>query len=75
MKDWGRLFGHTKPLIKRQYNQPLFALVYGVETVLPLELQIPSLRIVIQEGLTKDENHKLCLAELEAFNERRLQAQ
>jgi len=53
----------------------LFTLVYGVETVLPLELQIPSLHIVIQEGLTEDENHKLCLAELEVFDEKRLQAQ
>ena len=52
-----------------------FALVYGVEAVLPLELQIPSLRIAIQEGLTEDENHKLRLAELEALDEKRLQAQ
>jgi len=30
-----------------------FALVYGVDAVLPLELQIPSLRIAIQKRLTK----------------------
>jgi len=47
----------------------------GVEVVLPLELQIPSLRITIQEGLTEDKNHKLRLAELEALDEKRLQAQ
>jgi len=29
----------------------------------------------MQEGLTEDENHSLCLAELEALHERRLQAQ
>ena len=52
-----------------------FALLYRVEAVLPLELQIPSLRIAIQEGLTENENHYLCLAELEALDERRLQAQ
>jgi len=50
-------------------------LVYGIDAVLPLELQIPSLRIAIQEGLTEDENHKLRLAELEALDEKRLQAQ
>uniref|UniRef100_A0A803M8C3 RNase H type-1 domain-containing protein n=1 Tax=Chenopodium quinoa TaxID=63459 RepID=A0A803M8C3_CHEQI len=52
-----------------------YALVYGVEAVLPLKLQIPSLRIAIQEGLTSDENDKLRLAELEALDEKILQAQ
>jgi hypothetical protein len=50
-------------------------LVYGVEAVLPLELEIPSLRIAIQEELTTDENDKLRLEELEALDEKRLQAQ
>jgi len=49
--------------------------VYGVEAVLPLEIQIPSLRIAIQEGLSEDDNHKLRLAELESLDEKRLQAQ
>ncbi|XP_028053940.1 uncharacterized protein LOC114258235 [Camellia sinensis] len=52
-----------------------YSLVYGVEVVLPLEQQIPSLRITIQEALTDDNNAKLCLTELEAFDEKRLEAQ
>ena len=52
-----------------------FALVHGVEAVLPLELQIPSFRIAMREGLTEDENHKLRLDKLEALDEKRLQAQ
>ena len=44
-----------------------YSLVYGVEVVLPLERQIPSLRIAIQEGLTGEENAKLRLQELEAI--------
>ena len=52
-----------------------FSIVYGVEVVLPLKLQIPSFCIFKQEGLTEDENHKLWLAELEAFDEKRLQVQ
>ncbi|XP_019173405.1 PREDICTED: uncharacterized protein LOC109168981 [Ipomoea nil] len=52
-----------------------YSLVYGVEAVLPLEHQIPSLRLAIQEGLTNEENVKLRLAELEALDEKRLQAQ
>ncbi|XP_075079268.1 uncharacterized protein LOC142164725 [Nicotiana tabacum] len=51
------------------------SLVYGVETVLPLEHQIPSLRLAIQEGLTKKENARPCLEELESLDEKRLEAQ
>ena len=53
----------------------LYSLVYGVEAVLPLERQIPSLQIAIQEGLTNEENARLRLKELEALDEKRLEAQ
>ena len=46
-----------------------------MEAVLPLEREIPSLRIAIQEGLTEEENAKLRLQELEALDEKRLEAQ
>ncbi|KAL0416162.1 UNVERIFIED_CONTAM: hypothetical protein Slati_3448100 [Sesamum latifolium] len=52
-----------------------YALVYGVEAVLPLEQQIPSLRMAIQEGLTEEENARIRLEELEALDEKRLEAQ
>ncbi|XP_050128475.1 uncharacterized protein LOC126605154 [Malus sylvestris] len=52
-----------------------YSLVYGVEAVLPFESQIPSLKMAIQEGLTEEENTKLRLQELEALDERRLEAQ
>ncbi|KAM2288448.1 hypothetical protein ACFXTI_029324 [Malus domestica] len=52
-----------------------FSLVYGSETVLPLESQILSLRMAIQEGLINENNAKLCLQELETLDERRLEAQ
>lgn len=50
-------------------------MVYGVEAILPLERQIPSLRIAIQEGLTNEDNARLRLEELEALDEKRLEAQ
>ena len=50
-------------------------MVYGVEVVLPLECQIPSLRIAIQEGLSNEDNVRLRLEELEALDEKRLEAQ
>ncbi|KAK4383073.1 Ribonuclease HI [Sesamum angolense] len=52
-----------------------YALVYGVEAVLPLEQQIPSLRIAIQEGLTEEENAQIRLEELEALGKKRLETQ
>uniref|UniRef100_A0A2N9G4C6 Uncharacterized protein n=1 Tax=Fagus sylvatica TaxID=28930 RepID=A0A2N9G4C6_FAGSY len=52
-----------------------YSLVYGVEVVLPLERQIPFLRIAIQEGLTNEENARLRLEELKALDEKRLEAQ
>nr|XP_027093723.1 protein NYNRIN-like [Coffea arabica] len=52
-----------------------YALVYGVEAVLPLECQIPSLRIAIQEGFSEENNVRLRLEELEALDEKRLETQ
>ena len=51
-----------------------YSLVFGVEAILPLERQIPSLQIAIQEGLTEEENAKLRLQELEVLDEKRLEA-
>ncbi|XP_060183015.1 uncharacterized protein LOC132612963 [Lycium barbarum] len=52
-----------------------YSLVCGAEAVLPLERQIPSLRLAIQEGLTEEENARLRLKELEVLDEKRLEAQ
>ncbi|KAK4383798.1 hypothetical protein Sango_2742700 [Sesamum angolense] len=40
-----------------------------------IEQQIPSLRLAIQEGLTEEENAQIRLEELEALDEKRLEAQ
>ncbi|XP_074266910.1 uncharacterized protein LOC141590203 [Silene latifolia] len=78
-RDWHERIGEALWAYRTTYKTPTqatpYALVYGVEAVLPLELHIPSLRIAIQEGLTDDENDKLRLTELEALDEKRLEAQ
>ncbi|CAM8988114.1 unnamed protein product [Rhodiola kirilowii] len=78
-RDWHEKIGEALWAYRTTYKTPTqatpYALAYGVEAVLPLELQIPSMRIAIQEGLSSDENDKLRLEELEALNEKRLQAQ
>jgi len=50
-RDWHDKLGEALWAYRTTYKMPTqstpFALVYGVEVVLPLELQIPSLRIAI----------------------------
>ena len=51
-----------------------FSLVYGSEAVLPLEVQLPSLRVAIQDEITQDEQVQLRFQELDALEEGRLHA-
>jgi len=52
-----------------------YSLVFGAEAVLPLEVEIPSLGIAINEELSADERAQLRLEELDALDEVRLNAQ
>ncbi|KAF7146064.1 hypothetical protein RHSIM_Rhsim04G0187600 [Rhododendron simsii] len=78
-RDWPERMEEALWAYRTTYRTPTqatpYLLVYGVEAVLPLERQIPSLRVAIQEGLTHEENARLRLEELEALDERRLEAQ
>ena len=51
-----------------------FSLVYGCEAVLPLKIQIPSLRVALTAEMTTEEKHRQRLQELEALDDKRLQA-
>ncbi|KAL0368038.1 UNVERIFIED_CONTAM: hypothetical protein Scaly_1022700 [Sesamum calycinum] len=77
--DWHERIGEALWAYRTTVRTPTqatpYALVYGVEAVLPLEQQIPSLRIAIQEGLTEEENARIQLEELEALDEKRLAQQ
>ncbi|KAL0411803.1 UNVERIFIED_CONTAM: hypothetical protein Slati_3770000 [Sesamum latifolium] len=73
-KSFGALWAYRTTVRTPTQSTP-YALVYGVDAVLPLEQQIPSLRIAIQEGLTEEENARLWLEELKALDEKRLEAQ
>ena len=55
-------------------NTPFF-LVYGCEAVIPLEIQMSSLRVALITKITSEDNDRLRLQELEALDEKRLQAQ
>ncbi|KAL0313206.1 UNVERIFIED_CONTAM: hypothetical protein Sradi_5719900 [Sesamum radiatum] len=77
-RDWHERIGEAlwayRTTVRTPTQSTPYALVYGVEAVLPLEQQIPSLRIAIQ-GLTEEENARIWLEELEALDEKRLEAQ
>ncbi|XP_071924847.1 uncharacterized protein [Coffea arabica] len=78
-RDWHLRIGEALWAYRTTFRTPTqatpYALVYGVEAVLPLECQIPSLRIAIQEGLSEEDNVRLRLEELEALDEKRLETQ
>ncbi|XP_060202052.1 uncharacterized protein LOC132630499 [Lycium barbarum] len=74
-RDWHERMEEALWAYRTTYRTPTqatpYSLAYGVKAVLPLELQIPSLRLAIQEGLTKEENARLHLTEFEALDEKR----
>ncbi|KAI3470777.1 hypothetical protein Pfo_027440 [Paulownia fortunei] len=78
-RDWQERIEEALWAYRTTFRTPTqatpYALMYGVEAIVPLEQQIPSLRIAIQEGLTEEENARLRLEELEAIDEKRLKAQ
>ncbi|XP_050941581.1 uncharacterized protein LOC103501632 [Cucumis melo] len=78
-RDWQEKIGEALWAYRTTHRTPTvvtpYSLVYGVEAVLPLEREIPSLRMAIQEGLTTEDNAKLRLQELEALDEKRLEEQ
>ena len=60
--------------VREPTHSTLFSLVYGCEAVVPLEVQIPSLRVSLQNEITQESNVKLRLQELDNLDERRLEA-
>ncbi|XP_059277515.1 uncharacterized protein LOC132031542 [Lycium ferocissimum] len=59
-RDWHERMEEALWAYRMTYHTPMqatpYSLAYKVEAVLPPERQIPSLRLTIQEGLTKKEN-------------------
>ena len=49
--------------------------MFGCEAVILLEIQILLLRVALVTKMTDEGNHRLYLQELEALDEKRLQAQ
>ena len=62
-------------MVRTPMKTMLFFLVYGCEAVLPLEIQILSLRVALTTKMAEEEKHRLRLQVLEALDNKRLQAQ
>ncbi|KAA0048243.1 uncharacterized protein E5676_scaffold265G001580 [Cucumis melo var. makuwa] len=72
--DWQERIGEVLWAYQTTHYTPTevtsYSFVYGVEVVLPLEREIPSLRMAVQEGLTIEDNVMLRLQELEVLDEK-----
>jgi len=76
-RDWDEKLGECLWAYRTTVRTPTiattFSLVYG--SVLPLEIQIPSLFIALAIEMTNEKKHRLRLQELEALKDKCLQAQ
>jgi len=61
--------------VRAPIGNTLFSLVYGCEAVISLEIQMSSLRVALATKMNKEDNDQLRLQELEALDEKWLQAQ
>jgi len=71
-RDWHERLGEALWAYRITYKTPTqstpYTRVYGVEAVLPLKIQTPALCVIILEGLSEDDNHRLHLVELESVS-------
>ncbi|XXG53081.1 hypothetical protein AAC387_Pa03g1239 [Persea americana] len=77
-RDWGdklyeALWAYRTTVQGLTHSTP-FSFVYGCEAIVPLEVQIPSLKVSLQNDMTQESNVKLRLQKLDNLNERWLEA-
>ena len=75
-KDWHEMLPFSlhgyRTLAHTSTRATLFSLVYGMEAVLPIEVQIPSLRIMKEADVGEDEWIQTRLDQLKLIDEKRL---
>jgi hypothetical protein len=71
-KDWDSKLAATLWAYRTAYKITTratpFSLVYGIEAILPIKFEIPSLRIAINERLDESQSFKDILERLEGLN-------
>jgi len=77
--DWDKKLGECLwaycTTVRTPTKATPFSLIYGCKAVLSLEIQIPSLRIILAIEMTHEDKHHLHPQDLEALDDKRLQAQ
>ena len=62
-RDWDDEFGEClwayRTMVRTPTKATPFVLVYGCEAVLPLEIQVPSLRVAMTTEMINEEKHRL----------------
>ena len=77
-RDWHLQISPALWAYRTSIHNPIgatpFSLVYGSEAILPIEIELPSLRISLKNLMSKEEYRVARLHELELLDERRLHA-
>ena len=77
-KDWHDMLRFAlhgyRTMARTSTGETPFSLVYGMEVVLPMEVQIPSLRIMNDAGFSEDDWIQTRLDHLNLIDEKRLTA-
>ena len=75
-KDWHEMLPFSlhgyRTTDRTSTGETPYSLVYGMEVVLPIEVQIPSLRIMKDAGLSEDDWIQTRLDQLNLIDEKRL---
>ena len=66
-------YGHIKPAIRPAQSTP-FRLAFGLEVVMPVEFQVPSLRIQVRERLPKGKSKQIQLQHLLELGKNRVRS-
>jgi hypothetical protein len=77
-KDWHETLSfalHTyRTAVRTSTGATSYTLVYGMEAVMPLEMEIPSLRVLVDSELEKVEWEKVRYKQLNLISEKRIAA-
>jgi len=77
-KDWHEMLSFAlhayRTAVRTSTGTTLYALVYGMEAVMPLEVEIPSLRVLMDSELEEAEWAKVRYEQLNLISEKRLAA-
>ena len=77
-RDWPRILSETLWAYRTSKREATgtspFALTYGHDAILPIEVSVPSLRLARQNSLTPEQFSEAMLMELEEVDEERFKA-